>query len=210
MKLNVLNEQGQPVGEIDVADDVFGAEVKPHLHWEVVKNQLANRRAGTHDTKTRAEVHFSTKKIYKQKGSGNARHGSRKSPIFRKGGVAFGPHPRSYAYNVPKKVRRLALCSAISTRVRNGEIVVVQAFGFAEAKTKQAAAMLQGFGAQKALVVTADEHQNLHLSIRNLPSAKYIRAEGVNVYDVLKYDRLVLSVDAVRALERRLGTGATE
>lgn len=205
MKLSVLNEQAQPVGEIEVSDDIFGAEIKPYLHWEVVKNQLAGRRAGTHDTKTRAEVAYSSKKVYKQKGTGNARHGSRKSPLFRKGGVAHGPHPRNYSYNVPKKVRRAALCSALSTRASLGELVVVETFGFEKARTQQAVKMLQALNAPKALVVTSTEHVNLHLSIRNLPTAKYIRAEGVNVYDVLKYDRLVLSVDAVRALEARLG-----
>ncbi|MBM4341982.1 MAG: 50S ribosomal protein L4 [Deltaproteobacteria bacterium] len=203
--MNVLNTQAQVVGEIELSDDVFAAEVKPFLHWEVVRNQLANRRQGTHSTKTRTTVHGTTRKTYKQKGSGNARHGSRKSPIFVHGGIAHGPHPRDYSYSTPKKVRRAALRSALSLRYANGELVVVDAFGMGAPKTKEAAATLARLGASNALVVTRHEESHLHLSIRNLPTAKYIRAEGVNVFDVLKYDRLVLSVDAAKALEERLG-----
>ena len=203
--MNVLNTQAQAIGEIELADAVFAAEIKPHLHWEVVKGQLANRRAGTHSVKTRTTVHGTTKKTYKQKGSGNARHGSRKSPIFVHGGIAHGPHPRDYSYTIPKKVRRAALCSALSLRFTNGELMVLDAFAMAAPKTKEAAAVLGRLGAPNALIVTRDEETSLHKSIRNLPTAKYIRAEGVNVYDVLKYDRLILTVDAAKALEVRLG-----
>jgi large subunit ribosomal protein L4 len=204
-KVNVVNTQAQTVGEIELNDTVFAAEVKPHLHWEVVKNQMANRRAGTHSTKTRATVHGTTKKVYRQKGTGNARHGSRKSPVFVHGGIAHGPHPRDYSYTVPKKVRRAALRSAISLRLAQGELVVVDQFAMNAPKTKEVAGALARLNANKALIVTAAEQSALHLSIRNLQSAKYIRAEGVNVYDVLKYDKLVLTVDAAKALEQRLG-----
>lgn len=204
-KVNVLNTQAQPVGEIDLADEVFAAEVKPHLHWEVVKNQLANRRAGTHSVKTRANVHGTTKKAVRQKGSGGARHGARKSPIFVGGGIAHGPHPRDYSYTVPKKVRRAALRSAISLRLAQGELLVIDQFAMTTPKTKEMASTLGRLGANKALVVTATENGALHLSIRNLQHAKYIRAEGVNVYDVLKYDKLILTVDAAQALQERLG-----
>lgn len=204
-KVNIVNVQAQPVGEIELSDVVFGAEIKPYLHWEIVRNQLANRRAGTHSTKTRAIVHGTTKKALRQKGSGGARHGSKKAPIFRGGGVAHGPHPRDYSYKVPKQVRRAALCSALSTRVAAGHIVIVDNFGLATPKTKEAAAILARLNANKSLIVSATEDSGLHLSVRNLKSAKYIRAEGVNVYDVLKYDTLVLTVDAVKALEERLG-----
>lgn len=203
--MTVVNTQAQPVGEIELSDEIFAAEVKPHLHWEVVKNQLANRRAGTHSTKTRTTVHGTSKKTYRQKGTGNARHGSRKSPIFVHGGIAHGPHPRDYSYKTPKKVRRAALCSALSLRLAQGELVVVDAFNMSSPKTKEAAATLSRLGASNALVVTRNEEGTLHLSLRNLQTAKYIRAEGVNVYDVLKYDRLVLTVDAAKALEERLG-----
>ncbi|MSQ82133.1 MAG: 50S ribosomal protein L4 [Myxococcales bacterium] len=203
-KMNILNTQAQVVGELDLDDEVFGAEVKPHLHWEMVRNQLANRRQGTHSTKTRSTVHGTTRKTYKQKGSGNARHGSRKAPIFVHGGIAHGPHPRDYSYTMPRQARRAALCSALSLRFANGELIVVDAMAMALPKTKEAAATLARLGASNALIVTRNEEGALHKSIRNLPSAKYIRAEGVNVYDVLKYDRLVLTVDGVKALEERL------
>ena len=204
-KFAILNTQAKPVGEIELADSVFAAEMKPYLHWEIVRNQLAGRRKGTHSVKTRTTVHGTTKKSVKQKGTGGARHGSKKSPIFRGGGVAHGPHPRDYSYKVPKKVARAALCSALSTRLAGGDLVVVSTFGLTEPKTKEAAAILGRMNAPKALVVAATEDRGLHLSLRNIPSAKYIRAEGVNVFDVLKYDKLVLTVEAVRALEERLG-----
>jgi len=205
MKVSILNVQAQSVGEIELNDHVFAATVKPHLHWEVVRNQLANRRAGTHSTKTRTTVHGTTKKAVRQKGTGGARHGSKKSPIYVGGGVAHGPHPRNYSYVVPKQVRRAALCSAISHRAALGDLVIVDQFQFATPKTKEAAAILGRLGVQKGLVVTDAEHETLHKSVRNLKTAKYIRAEGLNVFDVLKYDKLVLTVDAVRALEARLG-----
>jgi len=204
-KVQIINANAQPVGEIELSDDIFGVEVKPYLHWEVVRNQLANRRQGTHSVKTRTTVHGTTKKALKQKGSGGSRHGSKKAPIYRGGGVAHGPHPRDYSYKVPKKVARAALCSAMSTRLASGDLLVVSAFGLTEPKTKEAAAILGRMNAPKALIVAATEDRGLHLSLRNLPSAKYIRAEGVNVFDVLKYDKLVLTVEAVRALEERLG-----
>jgi large subunit ribosomal protein L4 len=203
-KVNIVNTQAQTVGEIELADEIFAAEIKPHLHWEVVRNQLANRRAGTHSVKTRATVNGSTRKAYKQKGTGNARHGSSKSPIYVGGGIAHGPHPRDYSYVVPKKVRRSALRSVLSLRLSTGDLIVVDSWAPAGPKTKEAAATLTRFGSQKALVVTAAEVESLHKSIRNLQQAKYIRAEGVNVYDVLKYDKLVLTVDAAKALEERL------
>ncbi len=203
-KLQVINTQAQSVGEIELADGIFAAPIKPHLHWEVVRNQLANRRQGTASTKTRGMVHGTTRKTYRQKGTGNARHGSRKAPLFRGGGVAHGPRPRDYSYTVPKKVRRAALCSALSTRCGGGDLVVLDNFELARPRTAEAAAVLGRLGLGKVLVVTHDENAILHLSLRNLPSAKYIRAEGLNVFDVLKYDKLLLTVDAARALEQRL------
>ncbi len=201
----LYNQSAQEVGEIELADAVFGAEVKPHLHWELVKMQRANRRAGTHSTKTRAEVKGSTKKIYRQKGTGNARHGARKAPIFVGGGRAHGPKPRDYSYTVPKKVKAAALRSALSARAESGDLIVLDGLSFDTPKTKQGAATLAKLGASNALVVVPAEDNNVHMSIRNLHKVKYIRAEGVNVYDVLKYEKLVLTADAARALELRLG-----
>ncbi len=203
--VQIHNANGEVVGELQLSDAVFGAEIKPHLHWEVVRAQLAARRQGTHAVKTRSTVSGATKKVYRQKGTGNARHGSSKSPTFVGGGVAHGPKPRSYAFHVPKQVRRAALCSALSTRAHNGELIVVDTFGFSQPKTSVARRALDRLGAPNALVVAHEENKALHLSLRNLPTVKYIRAEGVNVFDVLKYDRLVLTVDSVRALEVRLG-----
>ncbi|MCO4760740.1 MAG: 50S ribosomal protein L4 [Myxococcales bacterium] len=201
----LYNQSAQEVGDIELTDAVFGAEVKPHLHWELVKMQRANRRAGTHSTKTRSEVKGSTKKIYRQKGTGNARHGARTAHIFVGGGVAHGPKPRDYSYTVPKKVRAAALRSALSTRAGSGDLIVVDGLSFDSPKTKEAASVLEKLGASNALVVVPTDDNNVHMSMRNLRSAKYIRAEGVNVYDILKYEKLVLTADAARALEARLG-----
>ncbi len=203
--VKVRNTKGEEVGELELGEAVFYAEIRPHLHWEVVRNQLANRRQGTHATKTRSGVKGTGAKAYRQKGTGNARHGNRKSNLFRGGGTAHGPHPRDYSYKVPKKVSRAALCSALSTRVGGGDLVVLDNWSPAQAKTRDAAAVLGKLGLDSALVVAATQNDNLDLSLRNLPNIKYIRVEGVNVFDVLKHDKLVLTVDAARALEQRLG-----
>ncbi len=202
--VKIINTNGQEQGELELADAIFGAEVKPHLHWEVVKAQLANRRQGTHSTRNRSAVKGSGMKIYRQKGTGRARHGDRKAPIFKGGGVAHGPQPRSYQQRVPKKVRRAALCSALTTRTAGGNLIVLDQWTMNAPKTGAAAKVLERLGTSKVLVVTGTENTNVHLSLRNIPDAKYIRAEGVNVYDVLKYDHLILTVDGAKALEARL------
>jgi len=202
--VDVINLAGSKVGSLELSDAVFGAEVKEHLYWEVVRAQLASRRAGTHQTLTRTTVSGTTKKVYRQKGTGNARHGSQKAPIMKGGGVAFGPHPRDYSYEPPKKVRRAALRSALSGRLAEGKLVVLDGFDVSEPKTKAVAGKLGGLGIGSALIVEASENQNLHLSVRNLPKVKYIRAEGVNVYDILKHESLVLTVESARALDERL------
>lgn len=202
--LKIVNINGQEQGELEVSDAVFAAEIKPHLHWEVVKAQLANRRQGTHATKTRSMVKGSGIKIYRQKGTGRARHGDRKAPQFRGGGVAHGPQPRSYKTNVNAKVRAAALRSAISARAKDRAIIVLDKWDMDAPRTRAAVGVLKKLGANKPLVVTDGENTNVHLSLRNLPEAKYIRAEGLNVFDVLKYDQLVLTVDGAKALEKRL------
>jgi large subunit ribosomal protein L4 len=202
--VDIINMQGTKVGTLDLADTVFGVEVHEHLYWEVVKSQLACRRAGTHQTLTRTTVSGTTKKVYRQKGTGNARHGSQKGPTIRGGGVAHGPHPRSYFTEPPKKVRRAALRSALSGRLAEGALVVVDTFSMDEIKTSRANKVLDTLQLRNSLLVEATENRNLHLSVRNIPDVKYIRAEGVNVYDVLKYKNLVLTVDSARALEQRL------
>ncbi len=203
MKLEVFNIENQPVGDIEVSDVVFGAEVKPYLHHEVVKYQLAKRRAGTHSSLTRAEVTGTTKKMYRQKGTGNARHGNRKVNTMPGGGAAFGPKPRSYGYTLPRKVRRNALRSALSEAVQAGTLKVVDAFELDAPKTKIAAAALATLGTSKALVIDVD-NRALGLSLRNLPKAKFLPTAGLNVYDILRYENVVVTKSAIAAIEERL------
>ena len=202
--VKIVNIEGKAQGELELSDDVFAAEIKPHLHWEVVKAQLANRRQGTHATKTRSMVRGSGMKIYRQKGTGRARHGDKKAPQFKGGGVSHGPQPRKYTQRVPTKVKAAALRSAISTRTKDDALIVLDSWDMAAPKTRTAANVLKKLGANKALVVTDNENTNVHLSLRNIPEAKYIRAEGLNVFDVLKHDQLILTIDGVKALEKRL------
>ena len=202
--VTVINTKNDQVGELELSERVFFGPVQSHLHWEVVRNQLANRRRGTHSTKGRSEIHGSTRKVYRQKGTGGARHGSRKANIYRGGGVAHGPKPRDYSYTVPKKVRRAALRSALSCRTGGGDMLLLEKWEPAKPRTKEAAQVLESLGVSNALVVVESDVHNLDLSLRNLPNIKYIRAGGLNVFDVLKHDKLVLTVDAAKALEQRL------
>lgn len=199
MLLDVVDRSNKKVGEIEVSDGVFGAEVKPHLHWEIVRYQRAKRRRGTHKTRGRGEVRGSTRKLYRQKGTGRARHGDIKAPIFVGGGTVFGPQPRDYSYNPPKKVRRGALVSALSEKAAAGKIIVIDALEFDRPKTRQ---MLEVFGALSVgsgLVIDLS-NDNLKLSVRNLPKCKFLRREGVNVYDVLHHDHIVITKAALGEL----------
>lgn len=200
MKLDIFNLQNAKVGTIEVSDAVFAAEVKPHLHHEVVRWQLAKKRAGTHSTKTRSEVSGSTRKLLKQKGSGGARHGSIKSNLYPGGGVIFGPKPRDYDYALPKKVRRGALCSALSEKVAAGQLKVINGWSVETPKTRQALATLEALGANKALVVDVD-NESLKLSIRNLATSKFLRSEGLNVADVIHYETVIITEAALRAID---------
>lgn len=206
MKFDVVDTQNTKVGDIDLDDSVFAAEVRHHLFWEVVKMQLANRRAGTHKTKTVSEVRGSGAKPYKQKGTGRARHGSKRAMNMRGGGVVHGPRPRDYSYSMPKKAVKAALRSALSLRAQESALHVVKGWNPDSPKTKDALAVLGRFEAGKALVVDTGVNENLALSVRNLPTAKYLPAEALNVYDVLKYDHLFLSEGAAQALSERLQT----
>lgn len=196
------NLQKQQVGTFELSDAVFGAEVKEHLFHEVVRAQLAARRAGTHDTKTRAEVTGSVKKIWKQKGTGRARHGSRKAPQFVGGGVTFGPHPRDYTLKVNKKVRAAALCSALSRRTQEGKLLVIDDLTLPKVKTKQLADTAKRFEATKVLFVDVD-NANLSLSARNLQAGNYLSVSGLNVYDILRHDTVLLSKAAAQLLHER-------
>jgi large subunit ribosomal protein L4 len=213
--LDVFNMKREKVGSIDLADEVFATEVKEQLFYEVVKAQLASRRAGTQSAKERAAVSGSTKKLYKQKGTGRARHGSIRAPIYVGGGRAHPPRPRDWSYRPPRQVRVGALRSALSKFNKEGRLVVVDRFELAEVKTKGLIAALGTLrAAKKALVVDAATNENLKLSIRNCEDHQFLPPEGLNVYDLLRHDTLVLSKDAAKALElrcmRKPGDGAGE
>lgn len=206
MQVPVYNLEGDVVEQVELRDDIFGLTVnEPLLHQAVVR-QMANQRQGTASTKTRAEVAGSTKKLYRQKGTGRARHGSIKSPIYRGGGITFGPKPRSYAQKMPKKMRRAALCSALSAKVAAEQLVLLESLDFAEPKTKQMVAVLGRFAARSALVVLPDVNMNVVKSARNIPGVATMPVQNLNVLDVLRYQHLLMPVAAVRKVEEALGT----
>jgi large subunit ribosomal protein L4 len=201
---DVFNMQREKVGSIDLADEVFGVEVKEHLFYEVVKAQLASKRQGTQGAKNRSAVSGSTKKLYKQKGTGRARHGSIRAPLYVGGGRAHPPRPRDWAYEPPRRVRAQALTSALTKFGKEGRLLVVDSFELGEIKTKR---LLEAFGALKAqdrtLVVDSGANEKLKLSIRNLKAHQFLPPEGLNVYDLLRHDTLILSKDAAKKLEER-------
>lgn len=201
-KLNVLNTNGQNVGEIELADAIFNIEVNEHVLYEAVKNQLANKRQGTQSAKTRAEVRGGGRKPWKQKGTGRARQGSTRSVQWVGGGVAFAPKPRDYRYTLPKKVRRLAMKSALSAKVQNNEIIVLDALNMEAPKTKEFAQILKNINAgKKALIVTAENNENVIRSARNIEGVQAATVNTINVYDILKYDSFVITTDAVKKVE---------
>jgi large subunit ribosomal protein L4 len=206
-KVALLNLKSEKVGEIDLNDEVFGVqEINQALFYEVVKSQLASRRAGTHAAKGRSAVSGSKKKIYKQKGTGQARHGDKRAPTFVKGGQAHPPIPRSYAYRPPRSVRTGALCHALSLYLKEGRLTVVDKWDVAEIKTKAVAQAIGKLNAKggSAVVVDARDNEKLMLSARNIDGATFLPPEGVNVYDILRHDHLILTQQAARALEQRL------
>ena len=202
--LDVINQSGEKVGSIELDDTVFAAPVKEHLLWEMVVAQLAGRRRGTASTKARWEVKGSTRKIYRQKGTGRARHGSIRASTFVGGGCAFGPKPRSYEKMPPKKVRRSALRSALSLRVGEKKVVVLQDFDLKEIKTKKVSEILVKLGIERGLIVDEKSNANLQKSVRNLPRAKFLAVEGLNVYDILRHETLVLTAPVAKKIEERL------
>jgi large subunit ribosomal protein L4 len=201
---DVFNMKREKVGSIDLADEVFDTEVREHLFYEVVKAQLASKRQGTQSAKNRSAVSGSSKKLYKQKGTGRARHGSIRAPIYVGGGKAHPPRPRDWSYEPPRRVRALALTSALSKFGKEGRLLVVDRFELAEVKTKRLVEALHTLKAdQKTLVVDSGENEKLKLSIRNCKEHQFLPPEGVNVYDLLRYDTLILSQQAAKALEER-------
>ena len=203
-KVDVYNLKREKVGSVDLADEVFAADVKEQLFHEVVVAQLASRRAGTHAAKERSAVAGSSKKIFKQKGTGRARHGSIRAPIFVGGGRAHPPKPQDFSYRPPRRVRIGALRSALSLILKEGRLIVLDKIDLGEIKTKRMLSVLETLKTNgKTLVVDDRENENLRLSIRNMEENLFLPPEGVNVYDLLRHDHLVLSKSAVKALEAR-------
>ena len=202
--VDVHNIEGKPVAQMELSDEVFNVPVKTHVLHDVVTMQLANRRSANPKVKHRGDVAGSTRKLYKQKGTGRARRGDIKSPLLRGGGVIFGPDGRTYAHLLPKKVRRLALKMAISSKFQEKALVVLNGFDLAEIKTRAFVAALQALRLKSALIVTETKNDTLERSSRNVPAVKVLRSEGLNVYDILKYDTLVLLQPAIKTIEGRL------
>ena len=200
-KVDLLNMEGKKVGDIELQESVFGVEVNEYVMHDVVVNYLANQRQGTQSTKTRSEVAGGGKKPWKQKGTGRARQGSIRAPQWIHGGIALGPKPRSYKYRLNKKVRQLALKSALTTKVQENAIIVLDSLNFDEIKTKNMANVLAAIKAENALVVIAEKNINVQFSARNLANCKTATVNTINTYDLLKYPTLVVTKDAVKKLE---------
>ncbi|WP_416148179.1 50S ribosomal protein L4 [Salipaludibacillus sp. HK11] len=204
-KVTLFNQAGSQVGDIELSDNVFGVVPNESVLYEAVVMQQASQRQGTHSTKTRGEVRGGGKKPWRQKGTGRARHGTIRSPIWVGGGVTFGPTPRSYGYKMPKKQRRLALKSALSSKVNDENIYVLEGLSLETPKTKEIKQVLAGLSADaKVLVVTADYNDAVALSVRNLPGVKFVTADGVNVLDLLNHKKLIITQDAVKQVEEVL------
>ncbi|MBA2876762.1 50S ribosomal protein L4 [Thermaerobacillus caldiproteolyticus] len=204
-KVALYNQNGATVGEIELNDSVFGIEPNKHVLFEAVIMQRASLRQGTHKTKNRAEVSGGGRKPWRQKGTGRARQGSIRAPQWRGGGTVFGPVPRSYSYKLPKKVRRLAIKSALSSKVLENNIVVLDNLTLEAPKTKEMVKILNNLSVdRKALIVTADVNENVTLSARNIPGVTVVTANGINVLDVLNHDKLVITKAAVEKVEEVL------
>jgi len=201
-KLDIYNLSGAVTGSIELKDEIFGIEPNEHAIAAVIRNQLANRRQGTSSTKTRSEVRGGGKRPWRQKGTGRARHGSTRSAQYVGGGIIFGPKPRDYSYTVPKKIKRLALKSALSSKLADQKIIVVENFDLPEIKTKAAVKALKDLKADStALIVLDGKNENAELSARNIPGVKTAFVNTINVFDIMKYDSLLVTKDAVEKIE---------
>ena len=200
-KVSVYNIEGKVVGDMELNDAVFGVEVNEHLVHMAVVSQLANNRQGTQSAKTRAEVSGGGRKPWRQKGTGHARQGSIRAPHWTGGGVVFAPKPRDYSFKMNKKEKNIALKSALTSRVAENKIIVLDSIKFEEIKTKNMVAVLDNLKVNKALVVLNDNDQNVVLSARNIPNVKTASTNTINVYDILKYDQLIVTKDAVATIE---------
>lgn len=202
--IDVLNSKAEKVAQTELADTIFNVPVKPNILHEVVTMQLANKRSGSASVKHRSDVKGSGRKLFRQKGTGRARRGDTKSPLLRGGGSVFGPDPRSYAYKVPKKVRRQALKMALSIKLSEDSLVVLDELNLDEIKTKEFIRVMDALDMNNALIVTDKKNENLELSARNVPDVKVLRIEGLNVYDILRYKNLVLLESSIKGIEGRL------
>lgn len=201
-KVALYNVSGQQIGDIELNDAVFGVEVNQHVLYEAVKNQLANKRQGTQSAKTRAEVRGGGKKPWRQKGTGRARQGSIRAPQWIGGGVVFAPKPRDYSYAIPKKVKRLAMKSALSSKVESKEIIVLDELNLTQPKTKDMVTILKNINSnKKALIVMAEKNENVIKSANNIPGVQTALTNTLNVYDILKYDSFIITKDAVKKVE---------
>ena len=206
MELNVTTLDGKAKGSVNLSDGVFGLEPRQDILQRMVRYQLAKRQAGTHDVKNRSEVRATTKRVGRQKGGGVARHGARSAPQFRGGGRAFGPTPRSHAFDLPKKVRALALKHALSAKAKSGELIILDAATSKDGKTAELRKAFGGLGLGNALIIDgAEVEKNFALAARNIPQIDVLPVQGINVYDILRRHQLVLTKAALEALEARLG-----
>jgi large subunit ribosomal protein L4 len=193
--VDVFNVNAEKVGTLTLSDRVFAAEVKSHTYYEVIKWQLAEKRSGSASTKTRSEVSGSTRKMFRQKGTGRARRGDNKSPLLKRGGVVFGPKPKDWSYTIPKKLKKTALRSALSSRASEKALLVIDRFALEKAKSRTVLDVMKRFNISNALIVDT-ENDNLSLSCRNLKEFKMLNVDGLNLFDMLKYNALVLTTAA--------------
>ena len=200
-KLDIYNLSGAVTGSIELSDAIFGIEPNKHAIATVIRNQLANRRQGTSSTKTRSETRGGGKRPWRQKGTGRARHGSTRSAQYVGGGTIFGPKPRDYSYTVPKKIRRLALKSALSSKLADNKIIVVEDFNLDAIKTKEAVKALSDLKTSNALIVLDAKNENAELSVRNIPDVKSAQVNEINVFDIMKYDSLLVTKAAVEKIQ---------
>lgn len=199
--VGLFNKEGQKVGDFQLSENIFAAPINTYAMHQVVVAQLANKRQGTQSAKTRAEVSGGGIKPWRQKGTGRARQGSTRSPQWIHGGIVFAPKPRDYSMSIPKKMRRVAIKSALSSKVADNNIVVLESLELAVPKTKEMLAMLNAFEAKKTLIVTAEVNENVYKSARNIEGVAVMPVNNINVYDLLKYEKVIVTQEAVSKIE---------
>jgi large subunit ribosomal protein L4 len=204
VKAKVINIDKKAAGDVDLSDEVFSARVNETLIYEATKMQRANKRKGCASCKNRSQVHGTTAKMYKQKGLGRARHGAKTAPIFVGGGKAFGPSPRDYSYRMPKKARRGAVRAALSQKQNEGKLLILDDFPMKAIKTKDAVGALRGIGVNSGLLVVEGRSENLEKSVRNINGIKLVRSEGINVYDIMRYEHTIILKDALAKVQEVL------